>query len=151
MAAARDPLAIPVPLPHHGLMHRASSIPLLAVLALALAACDGGTGPGGPRGGDYDAVLQSPNGPEAAAHLQLDGVGIENVAADSAFVASSDVSGGRRVVLVRPQAGTLRFRVTMAEGQGPPAVRVLEVAAPDDQPRASVAGYRVAFTRVEGP
>lgn len=129
-------------------MHRASFISLLATL-LALAACDGGTGPGGPRGGDYDAVLQSPHGAEAAAHLQLDGVGIENVAGDSAFVASSAVSGGRRVVIVREQAGTLRFRVTMAEGQGPPAVRVLEVAAPDDQPRASVSGYRVAFSRAE--
>lgn len=122
---------------------------LLTPALLALAACDGGTD-AGPQGGDYTAVLQSPNGAEAAAHLELTGAGIEDVQSTSAFLASGAVNGGRRVVLVRRQPGTLEFRVRMADGQGPPDARVLEVAAPDDSPRASLNGYRVAFTRVAG-
>lgn len=117
------------------------------VLLLALAACDGGTGSPEPAGGSYDAVLQSPNGAEAAAHLELTGAGIEEVRSGSAYLASNAVSGGRRVVIVRNQPGTIEFRVRMAQGQRPPDVRVVEVAAPDDQPRASVSGYRVNFTR----
>jgi hypothetical protein len=122
----------------------------IAPALLVLAACDGGTDTPGPAGGDYAAVLQSPNGPEAAAQLELTGAGIEDVQSSTAFLASSPVSGGRRVVIVRPQPGTLEFRVRMAEGQEPPDVRVVEVAAPDDALRASVSGYRVAFTRVAG-
>lgn len=124
---------------------------LAVPVLLALAACDGGTDVPEPAGGEYDAVLQSPNGPEAAAQLELSGAGIEDVRSSTAFLASSPVSGGRRVVIVRQQPGTLEFRVRMAEGQGPPDVRVLEVAAPDDAVRASVSGYRVVFARVAGP
>lgn len=124
----------------------------LPALLLALAACDGGgTETPAPAGGDYTAVLQSPNGAEAAAHLELTGAGIEDVqAAGVAFLASSPVNGGRRVVVVRNQPGTIEFRLRMAEGQGPPAARVVEVASPEDEPRASLAGYRVNFTRVAG-
>lgn len=124
---------------------------LIAPALLALAACDGGTDTSGPAGGEYHAVLRSPNGAEAAAQLELSGPGIEDVQSSTAFLASGDVSGGRRVVIVRPQPGALEFRVRMAEGQAPPEVRVLEVAAPDDALRTSLAGYRVTFTRVAGP
>jgi len=123
------------------------------LLLLALAACDGGgTTPREPAGGDYDALLQSPNGPEAAAQLELTGGGIEDVQSTAAatIVSSSPVSNGRRVVIVRLQPGPLQFRVRMAEGQGPPSARVVEVAAPDDALRASLSGYRVTFTRVAG-
>jgi hypothetical protein len=129
---------------------RLRSILFAAPALLALAACDGGTEPPEPAGGDYDAVLQSPNGAETAAQLELVGAGIEDVRADSAYLASSTVSDGRRVVIVRAQPGTLRFRVRMAQGQTPPTVRVLDVAAPDDQARASLAGYSVTFVRVPG-
>lgn len=126
--------------------------PAAPFLLLALAACDGGTAPREPAGGDYDAVLQSPNGPEAAAQLELTGAGIEDVQSTSAaaIVSSSSVSNGRRVVIVRLQPGPLQFRVRMAEGQGPPSARIVEVAAPDDALRASLSGYRVTFTRVAG-
>ena len=87
--------------------------------------------------------------PEAAAHLELTGAGIEEVASTTAFLASSTVSGGRRVVIVRQQPGTLEFRVRMADGQAPPTVRVVEVAGPTDEPRASLTGYRVTFSRQE--
>jgi hypothetical protein len=129
---------------------RLRSILLSVPALLALAACDGGTEPPDPAGGEYLAVLQSPNGAEAAAHLQLTGAGIENVRADDAYLASSAVSGGRRVVIVRTQPGTLQFRVRMAQGQAPPEVSVLDVAAPDDQARASLTGYQVTFTRAGG-
>ncbi|HLM67290.1 MAG TPA: hypothetical protein VK358_07180 [Longimicrobium sp.] len=121
----------------------------LPALLLALAACDGGTEPPEPAGGNYSAVLQSPNGAEAAAHLELTGAGIEDVrSTGAAYLASSVVNGGRRVVIVPSQPGTVEFHVRMAQGQQPPSVRVLEVAAPDDQPRASLAGYQVNFSRV---
>lgn len=130
---------------------RLPSIRLAApALLLALAACDGGTEPPEPAGGEYTALLRSPNGVEAAAHLELTGAGIEEVRSASAYLASSVVSGGRRVVIVNNQPGALEFRVRMAEGQRPPAVRVLEVAGPDDQPRSSVSGYEVNFTRMAG-
>ncbi|HST58359.1 MAG TPA: hypothetical protein VLK84_06725 [Longimicrobium sp.] len=129
---------------------RLSLARLVLPALLALAACDGGTDVPEPAGGDYDAVLQSPNGAEAAAALELSGTGIEDVQSSTAFLQSSAVSGGRRVVLVRSQPGTLEFRVRMAEGQAPPDVRVVEVAAPDDALRASLSGYRVTFTRVAG-
>lgn len=130
---------------------RRSSLRLVVPALLALAACDGGTDPPGPAGGDYDAVLQSPHGPEAAAVVELNGAGIEDVQSATAFLQSGTVSGGRRVVLVRRQPGTLEFRVRMAEGREPPDARIVEVAGPDDELRPSLARYRVTFTRVAAP
>lgn len=129
---------------------RLRSILLIAPAVLALAACGdgGGTEPPPPAGGDYNAVLQSPNGSESAALLELTGEGIVAVRSTGAFIASSPISGGRRVVLVRGTPGQLDFRITMSAGNGPPAVRVVEVAAPDDQLRASLGGYGVTFTQV---
>ena len=71
----------------------------IALSALALAACDGGTG-AAPRGGEFIAALESPNGPEGAALLELTGEGIESVAGSSVELFQLPINGGRRVMLV---------------------------------------------------
>lgn len=132
---------------------RLRSILLALPAVLALAGCgDGGPEtPPAPPGGDYDAVLQGPTTSESAALLELTGAGIEDVRSTSpAIVASSPVTGGRRVVVVREVPGTIGFRVRVAPGNEPPTARVVELADPEDQLRGSLTGYQVTFTRVAG-
>lgn len=124
-------------------MRRALLLPLLL-----LAACDGGgTGADAP-GGEYIAALESPNGPEGAAILELTGDGVQSITATSLSLFRQPVSGGTRLVLVREPEGRLEFRVRMAPGSPPPDVRVVEVVDGRDRQRASVAGYEVTFTPV---
>jgi hypothetical protein len=92
-------------------------------------------------------VLQSPNGVEGAAAIELTGTGIQSVTASVGRVFTQASGGTTRVVVVSEPAAQLAFRVTMAPGQGPPAARVVEVVDGSDQPRASVAGYSVTFSR----
>jgi hypothetical protein len=116
---------------------------------LALAACDpGGTDPPAAEGGDFNAVLTSPNGAEGAASLELTGGGIQSVSATGAVLVSSAMSGGRRVVIVKEPAGSIEFRVSIAPGNDVPDVRVVEVVDGQDQPRGSLNGYHVQFSRV---
>jgi hypothetical protein len=129
-------------------------LPLLRLLLLpallALGACDkgGGTTPPAAPGGDYLGVLVSPNPEEASAVLELTGTGITEVRAGTGFMASSPITGGQRVVIVREVPGSLEFVVKVAAGSEPPDVRVVEVADGADVPRPSLAGYRVNFTRM---
>jgi hypothetical protein len=126
------------------------SIPLLVLCLLpALAACDDGTG-ASSAGGEFIAALQSPNGPEGAALLELTGEGIESVAGSSVSLFQLPVSGGRRVMLVREPAGVIEFRVRVAAGNELPDARVLQVVDGNDQVRASTDGYRVTFTPTRG-
>lgn len=131
---------------------RIRSLRFAAPLVVALAACDGGPEtPPTPTGGEYDALLQGPTASESAALVELTGAGIEDVRSNGpGIVASSPVSGGRRVVVVRPAAGPIGFRIRVADGSPPPTARVVEVADADDQLRASLTGYQVALTRVAG-
>lgn len=119
---------------------------LLAPLLLGMAACDLGGGTDTPPGGAYRAVLESPGGGEGAAAIELTGDGIESVRGD-AGVHSQAAGATTRVVVLREPAGTIEFTVTMARGHAPPAARVVEVVDADDRPRASLAGYRVTFSR----
>ena len=94
------------------------SLTLAAIAMLALSACgDGGT-PTPPQypGGDYAAVLVSPNALEGAALIELTGTGITGVRRNGSYVASSTIPGGYRVVLIRSFPGTLDFIVTLAPG-----------------------------------
>lgn len=132
---------------------RLFSLRFAAPLMLALAACgDGGPEtPPTPTGGDFDAVLQGPTSSESAAMVELTGEGIEDVQSNGpAIVASSPVSGGRRVVVVRPAPGPIGFRVRVAEGGAIPTARIVELADANDQLRTSLTGYQVTFTRVAG-
>ncbi|HEX2077827.1 MAG TPA: hypothetical protein VHG08_08965 [Longimicrobium sp.] len=127
---------------------RISSLSLLAA-ALALAACDGGTG-SRPAGGEYIVTLESPNGHEGAAILEMTDQGVESVTASAAALFRNRISGGYRLVLVREPAGPLQFRIRLAEGNDFPDVRVIEVVDGQDQRRPSVEGYQVSFTRTRG-
>jgi hypothetical protein len=128
---------------------RLPSILLIAPALLALSACDGGGTEPPPPGGDYNAVLQGPTAMESAALLELTGTGIEDVQSSTALLATSPVSGGRRVVLVKEVPGTIEFRVRVAPGNEPPTARIVELADADDRLRASLTGYQVTFTRAE--
>lgn len=125
---------------------------LLLPAALALAGCDpGGTGPS-LEGGTFHAVLESPNGPEGAALLQLEGTGITSVTAMGGVLAGPDLaSAQKRMVVIREPAGTLEFRVVVAPGNETPTVQVLQVAGGDDVLRGSLNGYRVTLTREVTP
>lgn len=120
---------------------------LLLPALLALGACDEG-GTGVPVGGELRAVLHSPHGAEGAAAIELDGRGIESVQGGAETrVFMQPTAGGTRVVAVREPAGPIEFTVTLAKGSELPRARVVEVADGTDQPRASLAGYRVTLER----
>ena len=121
-------------------------IPLFA--AAALAACDSGTG--AEAGGEYIAALESPYGAEGGAILEMTDTGVESVDAGSLSLFQQPVSGGRRLILVREPAGRLEFRVRLTPGSAMPEIRVLEVVDGDDQPRPTMDGYTVSFTRTRG-
>ncbi|HEX6912691.1 MAG TPA: hypothetical protein VF142_19950 [Longimicrobium sp.] len=126
---------------------RTRSTLLIVPALLALAACDEG-GTGVTAGGEYRAVLQSPNGAEGAAAFELEGSGVQSVAGgEDTRVFMQPAAGGTRVVVVREPAGPIEFTLTLAPGSRMPRARVVEVADGQDQPRASLAGYRVALER----
>lgn len=125
-----------------------SILPLLAVLAAA--ACDGGGTGAASEGGEYIAALQSPNGDEGAAMLEMTTEGVEDVSASSATLFRQPISGGVRMMLIRDAAGRVEFRVRMAPGHELPTVRVVQVVDGDDNVRASTDGYEVTFTRTRG-
>lgn len=123
---------------------------LIVPAALALAACDpGGTGPS-LEGGTFRAVLQSPNGAEGAALLEMEGTGITDFTAPAGELLGTSQGTPRRMVFLKEPAGTIEFQVTVEPGNELPTVRVLEVVDGADVPRASLNGYRVNFSRVEG-
>jgi hypothetical protein len=129
---------------------RSSTLLLLTAL-LSLAACGdgGGDGPGTGTddGGEYRAVLQSPNGVEGAAAFELTGPGIQGVTASVGRLFSQSIGTTTRIVVVQEPAGPISFKVTMAAGQGPPSARVVEVVDGNDLPRTSLSGYNVVFGR----
>lgn len=127
-------------------MKRRSSTLLLLAAALSLGACDRG-GTGSDDGGEYRAVLESPNGAEGAAAIELTGPGIQSVTASAGRLFTQTAGTTTHVVLIHEPAAAIEFRVTMEPGQKPPAARVVEVADGNDRPRASLDGYRVTFGR----
>jgi hypothetical protein len=121
----------------------------LLLAAPALAGCDGGTG-SVPAGGEYIVTLESPHGPEGAAILEMTDQGVEGIYASAAALFRNRISGGYRLVLVREPAGSIQFRINLAEGNHFPEVRVIEVVDGEDERRPSVEGYEVSFERTRG-
>src|SRR5687767_7498968 len=95
---------------------RFSTLLLLSGL-LSTAACGdgggGGPGTGTEDGGEYRAVLQSPNGVEGAAAIELTGPGVQSVTAGAGQLFSQSAGTTTRIVLVSNPAGPLSFRITM--------------------------------------
>jgi ABC-type glycerol-3-phosphate transport system substrate-binding protein len=133
-------------------MKLGSSTLVLLAGTLLLAACGGDGGGGGPGtgtqdGGEYRAVLQSPNGVEGAAAFELTGPGIQTVTQSVGRLFTQSNGTTTRIVVVQEPAGPISFKVTMAAGQGPPSARVVEVVDGNDLPRTSLSGYNVVFGR----
>lgn len=118
--------------------------------ALLVMACNDSTEP--PRGGTYTARLQSPHGAEGAASIRLMGTGITSVASATGtlFAGEPAAGAGQSIVVVQEPAGTIEFTVTVAAGHDAPTAQVVVVVDGADQPRASLAGYSVAFSRGGG-
>ena len=119
--------------------------------ALALGACGERLTPPLSPGGDYAAVLVSPNPLEGSALIELTGPGILDVRRNSSYVTSSTIAGGRRVVIIRSSPGRLDFIVSIAPGGALPSARVLEVADDNNELRPSLNGYGVTYTLVKAP
>jgi hypothetical protein len=119
--------------------------------ALALGACADATQSHGGAG-TWLAKLSSPNGAEGAAVVELVGKGILNVSTAGGGILFQQPHGDTmRVVAMADTSvnhgGTIQFHVKMAEGSAAPAATVLQVAAPNDALRGSLAGYRVDLSR----
>lgn len=112
---------------------------------LAFAACDGGNPKEPPMPGTLTATLVSPNGGEGAVLLELTGEGVGDVALASGGHVFVEGTSPKRVLLVFDEPGTTRFTVEVPDVGDPPAVRFVEVVAPNNQVRASLSGYKVEF------
>lgn len=110
---------------------------------LALAAC-GDNPKEPPVPGTLTATLVSPNGGEGAVLLELTGEGVGDVAVSGGHVFVEGTSP-KRVLLVFDEPGTTRFTVEVPDVGEPPAVRFVEVVAPNNQVRPSLSGYKVEF------
>lgn len=119
---------------------RARRAVLFAALAAALIGCDDPAGSQGP----VLATLVSPNGSEGAAlfELPVDGV-LEAKALDGQSI--EVIRGGRRQIAVfRKDPGVIALRLVVSDQTRLPEVLVVQVAGPDDRPRA-LTGYRVVL------
>ena len=117
---------------------------LVAAAAVFLAAC--GTDSNEPQQALTFAVeLDSPNGDEGAALLELEGdVAVVRAPAGTRIMMHRD-GGATRVVVVRDEPGSIAFEVDLAEPGPAPEARVIEVSGPDDALRAVSSGYAVSF------
>ena len=124
--------------------HALLSLAMLAAVT-TVAAC-GDEGPAsGP--GTVTAVVASPNGDEGAAVLTLSGTGIGEITAVSGEVFSRPEGSDVTVVIINESAGELAFRIALADTTQKPAATLVEVAAPDDDLRTTLAGYEVEYRR----
>jgi hypothetical protein len=119
---------------------------ILLAAALVLVACTD-AGPAIGRAA-LTATLDSPNGDEGAAVIELFGEGVLGVRGTGATEVYSDrVGETTRVVLIHPTGGTLSFEVELLNRRRRPVAVVREVAGPDDELRSDLSGYHVGFTR----
>jgi len=116
-------------------------LPLLAFLVLWNAGCSDS------QPGEIEVFLLSPNGREAAAIVELEGMFDQVTAPTSAVVFSEIVDGRTRVAIMMRNFGDVWFRVFVPSLSDPPAARVLEVAGPNNEIRDDVEGYTLQFGR----
>ena len=116
---------------------------LAAVAACSALSCaDGSTEP--PPPGTLGVVLQSPNGPEGALLVEIDGP-VQTVETDAGHLFRNDAEGRTQILIVLESAGEIGFRIGVANRNAPPEYRIIEVAGPDDQLRGDLSGYRLSF------
>jgi len=101
--------------------------------------------------GDLVVRLVSPNGSEGAAVLQTTDGGITEIAVAAGLQAFHWTEGGlTRIVLLRDEAGEIRFVISVEDQNRPPQLEIVEVADGANRLRASLAGYSVQIGRLEG-
>ena len=117
---------------------------LVAAAAVFLAAC--GSDSNEPQQAlTYAAELDSPNGDEGAALLELEGAVAAVRAPAGARVLTHRAGDVTRVVVVLDEPGSIAFEVDLAEPGPAPGARVIEVSGPDDALRAVSSRYAVSF------
>jgi hypothetical protein len=112
----------------------------VALLALVLATCrDAGPQVTNP----VSLHVLSPNGPEGAALVRLEG-GIDRVEATATGWLLTDVIADTTWVMVaRDTPGELSFRIHVRAGGQLRDAQLIEVSGPDDTMRSQTAGYHV--------
>lgn len=116
-----------------------------AFLMLALFACSD-EGPPSAEPGVVTVTLTSPAGPEGAALFSVAGeVGEVTMTGGQAFARAEGAL--TRVAMVAHEPGTLSVRMEVANIHAPPALTLVQVAGPDDQLRAGLAGYSLKVDR----
>lgn len=122
-----------------------------AALLVAVAACrDAPPGPA-PVPGDVLVTLVSPNGAEGAALLTTADAGILQVTADAPVqVFHWREAVVDRIVVLREDAGVIRFRMSVEDVLRPPQLVVAEVADAANRLRATLAGYGVEIEPLAG-
>ena len=121
---------------------------LVAIVGLvaSLTGCSDQAPVSGP--GTLTVTLRSPNGAEGAAVIALTGEGIgETTGLGDVTLFRADDVDRTTLVLVSPAGGVLSFTVALADTTRLPAPSVAQVAAPDDELRPSLVGYRMDWSR----
>ena len=124
---------------------RAMRLMFFAVF-LATAACSDQAPVSGP--GTMTVTLVGPNGAEGAALVSLLGDGVGEIAGlgNTEAYAETNVDG-TRLVLINQLGGDLAFQVAVTDTTDLPAWVVSQVAGPDDELRADVRAYTLAYSR----
>ena len=124
---------------------------LAIACCLGVAACDDAPPEPQPVPGDLVVRLVSPNGSEGAAVLQTTDGGITEISVEAGLHAFHRTEGGlTRIVLVRDEAGEIRFVMSVEDWNRPPQFEIVEVADGTNRLRASLVGYEVNIGRHEG-
>lgn len=101
--------------------------------------------------GVLDVRLVSPNGSEGAAVLETADEGITEIAVEGGLQAFHWTEGGlTRIVLLRDEAGEIRFAMSVDDVNRPPQLEIVEIADGDNRLRASLTGYEIDVERRGG-
>lgn len=117
---------------------------LVAAVALSAPACDGG---GTELRVDAPLVisLESPNGPEGAAMLELYGMGSARVEASSGSLFERRSGDTTRVIVILETPGSIVLATEGGRERSTPGWRILEVSDPVNELRPSLDGYTLRF------
>lgn len=115
------------------------------VSVAVLGACGDDTASPGGSPGTLEARLTSPNGPEGALLVEIDGP-LRSVSVEQGHLFHHRAEGHTQVLVVLDEPGEVRFRIDVADMDQAPPYRIIEVAGPDDTLRPDPAGYALRFT-----
>lgn len=120
---------------------------LLMVLilgGLSVAGCDDSPPSGA---GTLTVTLRSPNAADGGARIRLVGPGMVSASALEGEIYTRVRGDTLGVLVLRPDAGLLRFALQVSDTTRKPRGAVLQVVGPDDELRPALQGYEVEVTR----